>query len=266
MNARSAKDLSGVSRVVGIEGEGAGSSQRELMVETPVALVFNGTTAAVMMATPADIGDFAHGFAFTEGYIAGLSDIESFEVLRHETGIEARFWVTPKREAMIAGRRRAMAGPVGCGLCGIDSLEQVHRALPRVTAQLEISEQEIGASTTDIKRWQPIKDLTRSTHAAAFYVPGKSIQMAREDVGRHNALDKLIGALILAGEDMSRGAVVMTSRVSVELVQKCVLGGIPMLIAASGPTTLAVDTARAAGLTLIGFCRDGRFERFSCAD
>ncbi|MEM1237801.1 MAG: formate dehydrogenase accessory sulfurtransferase FdhD [Pseudomonadota bacterium] len=266
MNARSITPLPGVSKVVDTVNSEAGATRattREIMVETPVALVFNGTTAAVMMATPADIEDFAHGFALTEGYIAGLSDIESFETHHHASGIEARFWVTDERAEAIAERRRMIAGPVGCGLCGIDSLDQVHRALSPVIGQIDLTEDKIAASTTDIKAWQPLKDLTRSTHAAGFYLPGQGIIAAREDVGRHNALDKLIGALAQGGEDASRGAMVLTSRVSVELVQKCAVSGAPMLIAASGPTSLAIETARTLGVTLIGFCRDGRFERFT---
>ena len=243
--------------------EGTAIHRPELVVEAPVAIVLNGTTAAVMMTTPADLEDFARGFALTEGYISDPAEIEHLEIVDHEAGIEARLWLPETKADAFRERRRIAAGPVGCGLCGIESLEAVHRSLPKVSAALPLTESDILTALESLAAHQPLKDRTRSTHAAGFFQPGRGIRLAREDVGRHNALDKLIGALSATGEDPTSGAVVITSRVSVELVQKTAIFGAPMLIAASGPTSLAVETAKNAGITLIGFCRGGGFERFS---
>jgi FdhD protein len=225
---------------------------RDLASEVPVAVVFNGTTAAVMMTSPADVHDFALGFAMTEGFIAGQDDITDYEQVAHKTGIEARFWLKEDASEQVSARRRAMMGPVGCGLCGIDSLEQVTRPLPRVTdISLRIEVDEVAHAPESLRDHQFLHDRTRSAHAAGFLVPGKGIVMAREDVGRHNALDKLLGALIRSGTDPAIGAVVVTSRVSLELVQKTASLGCPMLIAVSSPTTLAVDLADQTGITLV---------------
>lgn len=218
--------------------------------ETPVALVVDGATQAVMMTTPADLEDFARGFALTEGVIEHPRDLREIEIVPQERGIEARLWLTPARAQVQAARRRSMMGPVGCGLCGIDSLAQALRPLPVLPAGgLSLGWSEIAAAPDALRAHQPLHDATRATHAAGLVLPGRGVVLAREDVGRHNALDKLIGAALAAG--LGPGAVVMTSRVSVELVQKAVLAGLPMLIAVSAPTQLAVEQARAAGLTLI---------------
>ncbi|MEM9716945.1 MAG: formate dehydrogenase accessory sulfurtransferase FdhD [Pseudomonadota bacterium] len=237
-------------------------TRMEVVVEAPIAMSFNGTTAAVMRGTPSDLRDLAYGFALTEGYLTSLSEVESFEELRHEEGYEARFWVTPERADAIAARRRAMAGPVGCGLCGLESLQEVMQPLPVVRAPLRLTDGDITKAMHDLYAWQPLKHRTRSTHAAGFYVPGQGIIAAREDVGRHNALDKLIGHLAQTGQSGAQGAIVMTSRISLELVQKTAIFGTPMLIAASGPTSLAIDTAKASGISLIGFCRGSDHEAF----
>lgn len=239
---------------------------RALPEEVPVAVTFNGTTLAVMMATPADVEDFAHGFALTEGAIGGIEDVESFDLIAQPNGIEARFWIAEARAAALAARRRKMAGPVGCGLCGIDSLDEAVRALPRVGAGLSLTQAEIAGAPDALKAHQPLHDRTRAVHAAGFLRPGQGIVRAREDVGRHNALDKLIGALMRAGEDPATGAVVLTSRVSVEMVQKVAMAGMPAIIAASAPTALARAQAEAAGITLAAFVRDGRFDLYSHPD
>ncbi|WP_254452962.1 formate dehydrogenase accessory sulfurtransferase FdhD [Ruegeria atlantica] len=224
----------------------------ELAQEVPVAVVFNGTTAAVMMASPVDIHDFALGFAMTEGFIAGQVDIADYEQVAHKAGIEARFWLKEAALEHVSARRRAMMGPVGCGLCGIDSLEQVTRPLPCVVDRsLRIEADEVTLAPEFLRDHQLLHDQTRSAHAAGFLMPGKGIVMAREDVGRHNALDKLMGALIQAGINPVYGAVVMTSRVSLELVQKTAAMGCPMLIAVSSPTAIAVELADQASITLV---------------
>lgn len=224
----------------------------ELAQETPVALVFDGTTAAVMMASPLDIQDFAYGFAVTEGFISGPDDIQAFEQVAHETGIEARFWLKTAAARTFTARRRAMLGPVGCGLCGLDSLEQAIKPVACVSDRaFRVDAAEVAIATELMRDHQALHDCTRSVHAAGFLMPGQGIVLAREDVGRHNALDKLLGALIRDGIDPSTGAMVMTSRVSVELVQKTAAMGCPMLIAVSSPTVLAVDLCEKAGLTLV---------------
>ncbi|WP_306153427.1 formate dehydrogenase accessory sulfurtransferase FdhD [Roseovarius sp. MMSF_3281] len=243
--------------------EGVRDIHRALPEEVPVALVFNGTTQAVMMATPADLSDFAHGFALTEGIVNDLAQIEDFEIIHHEQGLEARFWLSEDRADMLIARRRAMAGPVGCGLCGIDSLEQAVRPVPRVETDLRLDPGDVARATDALRPHQHLHDLTHATHAAGFLSPGGGLSLAREDVGRHNALDKLIGALLQQGIAPASGAAVMTSRLSVELVQKCAMAGIPVLIAVSAPTGAAVHLAQQAGITLAAFARSGGFDLYS---
>lgn len=247
-----------------VQRETARDVMRRLPEETPLALVFNGTTVAVMMVTPADLADFAHGFALSEGFIDRLDQVEAFEVVAHEAGIEARFWVGEEKARAIQARRRSMLGAVGCGLCGIDSLEQAIRPLPVLTATgPKLSRNEVARATDALRDHQPLHDQTHAVHAAGFLIPGKGIVLAREDVGRHNALDKLIGAMALAGLDASQGAVVLTSRVSVEMVQKTVVAGCPVLIAVSAPTAHALRLADDANLTLVAFARGGGFDVYA---
>ncbi len=247
--------------------DGTLAIHRTLPEEVPVAIVFNGTTLAVMMATPADLEDFAYGFALTEGVITGPDQVETLEVVAHAQGIEARFWLRDDRAEALSDRRRTMAGPVGCGLCGIDSLEQAMRPLPRVAATaLQFSRAEVASATDALHPQQVLHRQTRATHAAGFLVPGKGIIMVREDVGRHNALDKLIGALMRSGIDPASGGAVMTSRLSVELVQKCAVSGVPALIAVSAPTGRAVRLAEEAGITLVAFARGGGFDLYAHPD
>ncbi len=243
--------------------DGLRPSDRLLPEEAPVAMVCNGSSQAVMMATPADIADFAHGFALTEGLVCDLSEILEFDEVRSPAGIEARLWIAEARAGAMAERRRFMAGPVGCGLCGIDSLDQAMRPLPRVVSDLRVPAAQVAAAPEGLRARQPLQDLTRATHAAGFLLPGQGIVLVREDVGRHNALDKLIGALRRQGIDPGRGAVVMTSRISVELVQKCAVAGCPVLIAVSAPTAHAVRLADGAGITLAALARGGGCEIFA---
>jgi FdhD protein len=242
--------------------EGARDIARSLPEEVPVALTCNGSTQAVMMCTPADLEDFAYGFAFTEGY-AQPGQIESLDIIAVDKGIEARLWLEQAAADALGARRRAMMGPVGCGLCGIDSLDQALRDLPVVTATTTLAYQQASRAAEDLRAHQPLHDLTHAVHAAGFLVPGQGIVFAREDVGRHNALDKLIGAALRAEIDPACGAVIITSRVSVEMVQKTVLAGCPILIAVSAPTAQALRLAEAAGLTVAAFARAGRLEIFT---
>lgn len=238
-------------------------NERSLLEEVPVSLVFDGTSAAVLMASPCDIGDLAYGFALTEGFISCLADVESFELVEHAGGIEARFWLKSKQAEALALRRRTMVGPIGCGLCGIDSIEQALRDVPRVTADLQMPAYDASKATETLRAFQPLHDASGAAHAAGFLRPDEGMLMAREDLGRHNALDKLIGALHRASINPASGALVMTSRLSLELVQKCAMAGCPMLIAVSAPTVRAVDLAEKSGMTLVGFARGDTCEVFS---
>ena len=243
----------------------AHDASRTLPEEWAVALVYNGSTRAVMMATPADLLDFGIGFSLTEG-IATPDQISEIEVVEHDLGTEVRMWVEEDRAEAMAARARATVGPVGCGLRGIDSLEQALRALPALPqSALILTPQDIDVAVSGLRAAQPLHDQTRAMHAAGFYVPGRGLTHVREDVGRHNALDKLIGALARDGVDRSIGAMVITSRVSVDMVQKTVMAGCPALIAVSAPTAHAVRMADQAGLTLVALARGDGADVFSGA-
>ena len=246
--------------------EGAREITRALPEEWPVALVYDGTTQAVMMCTPQDLEDFALGFSLSEGMIKGAEEIRDFELVEHETGSECRFWLVAERGQALTRRRRAMLGPVGCGLCGIDSLDQAVRPLPRVGAGPRFDVAEIENATEALRAQQPLHDQTRAVHAAGFLLPGQGLVLAREDVGRHNALDKLIGALTRAGIRPAEGAFVMTSRLSVELIQKAAQTGCTALIAVSAPTAHAVRLAEGAGITLAAFARGEGFDIYAHAE
>ncbi|MHA7776076.1 formate dehydrogenase accessory sulfurtransferase FdhD [Roseibium sp. M-1] len=237
---------------------------RVLPEEIPVALVFDGSTAAVMMATPADIEDFAIGFSLTEGIVRAREEIRAIECIDQEHGIEARVWLWPDRSDVLAKRRRNAAGPVGCGLCGIESLAQAIRPLPRNDQfQQLLSFGEIRQADEALRERQPLHQRTRATHAAGFLHAGAGILATREDVGRHNALDKLVGALEGAAIDPGEGAILMTSRVSVELVQKCAMVGCPCLVAVSAPTLHALRLAEDAGITIAVAGRNRALEVFT---
>lgn len=250
-----------------------GFGTRRVPEETAVALTFNGTGHAVMMATPADLEDFAVGFALTEGIIERAADVESIEVADLEIGIELRLWIAEHRMARLAERRRRMAGPVGCGLCGIESLEEAMRSVPPVSASLVLTPAEIAAAVAALTPAQVLGRETRAAHAAGFWRPanagqssaGGALLALREDVGRHNALDKLVGALAREGLAAAAGAIVVTSRLSVEMVQKTAVAGCGVLVAVSAPTALAIRAAETAGMTLVGIARGGEFEVFTHA-
>jgi FdhD protein len=255
------KPRTDITRVAsGVRGQAhLGAERREitraLPEETPVAITVNGSTQAVMMASPADIEDFAVGFALSEGIVERIAEIESVEALEIEDGIEARLWVSDARAEALGERRRAMLGPVGCGLCGIDSLAQAMRALPVVPDGARFDLAEIAGAGDALRAHQPVHDLTRAVHAAGFLQPGQGITHAREDVGRHNALDKLIGALARDGVSASGGAFVMTSRVSVDIVQKAAMAGVGTIVSVSAPTAHALRLAEGARITLAAFAR-----------
>jgi FdhD protein len=240
------------------------AGSRVVPEETPIALSYGGSTHAVMMATPGDFEDFAVGFSLTEGIITDPAEIESIEAVTDEKGIDLQIILRDEQNEALVSRRRHMAGPVGCGLCGIESIEQAVRKTPSVSGSpLRLSEQQIIEAIALLNGQQPLHFETRAVHGAGFYVPGKGLIAVREDVGRHNALDKLVGAAARAGYAGSSGAVVVTSRVSVEMVQKTAIIGSPFIIAISAPTALAIRTADEAGMTLIALVRGADFEIFT---
>jgi FdhD protein len=237
--------------------------ERVLPEEVAVALSFNGTTQAVMMATPADLEDFGHGFAVTEG-IAFSDEILSVEVVELPRGRDVQVWLKPEAEARLLARRRTMSGPVGCGLCGIDSIDQALREVPVVApSAFRMTPAQVLAAVAALPGEQRLHDATRAVHGAAFW--NGRVLLAREDVGRHNALDKLVGGMMRAGI-APEGAVVLTCRVSTDMVQKVAMLGAPMIIAVSAPTAEAVELAERAGITLIALARGDRFEVFSHTD
>lgn len=250
----------------GAAGERAGAwGQRALPEEVAVALTYNRASYAVMMATPLDIEDFGVGFSLTEGIIGSPSELVDIEVLGVELGIELRMTLAGDAAERTAERRRRLAGPVGCGLCGVESLEEALRPLPPVTARLTVSPDEVRAALAELAAAQTLNRATRAVHAAGLWRPGRGLIAVREDVGRHNALDKLAGALARAGEPAHEGMVVISSRVSIEMVQKAAVMGAGILVAVSAPTALAVRSADAAGLTLVAVAREDGFEVFSGA-
>ena len=240
--------------------------ERFVPEETPIAFSYAGSTHAVMMATPADLEDFAVGFSLTEGIVAGPDEIEAIEVVAEDRGIDVQVRLADASNDALVARRRHMAGPVGCGLCGIESIEQAVRVTPSVrSSALTLSEEEIVEAVHLLNGQQPLHGTTRAVHGAGFYVPAQGLVAVREDVGRHNALDKLVGAARRAGHEGAAGAVVVTSRVSVEMVQKTAIVGSPFIIAISAPTALAIRTAEEAGMTLIALVRGDEFEIFTGA-
>ena len=230
--------------------------ERIVPEEVPIAFSYGGSTHAVMMGTPADLEDFAIGFSLTEGIISEVNQIAAVEIVEGDKGIDVQISLVDEVAAALTARRRSMAGPVGCGLCGIESIEQAVRKVPDVSAvSLNVSYRDIIEAVSLLNGAQPLHRETHAVHGAGFYLPGKGQLAVREDVGRHNALDKLVGALARADIDAGQGICVITSRCSFEMVQKSAAAGIPILVAISAPTTLAIDTAKAAGVTLVAFAR-----------
>jgi FdhD protein len=245
---------------------GMTAASRMVPEEMPVAFSYAGTTHAVMMASPADFEDFALGFSLTEGIVASLDEIEAIEVEDLGAGIDIQIRLKDKANTRFEARRRRLAGPVGCGLCGIESIEEAMRSVDVRQSPLTLSANDIVQSVKLLSWQQPLHTQTGAVHAAGFYVPGKGIVAAREDVGRHNALDKLAGSLAKAGIDGAGGAVVVTSRVSVEMVQKTASIGASIIIAVSAPTALAMRTADASGMTLVALVRGEDFDIFTGPD
>lgn len=245
---------------------GPEDGRRDLPEETAIALVHDAATTAVMMATPADLEDFAVGFSLTEGLVASVDEITALEIAPADHGTEVRMWLKQPASAALAARRRHLAGPTGCGLCGIDSLAEAARPPRRVAQGFTVSPAAIRAAMAALTPAQALGAATRAAHAAAWWTAADGLVALREDVGRHNALDKLAGALARAGIRAEGGLLLLTSRVSVEMVQKAAVMGAQVLVAVSAPTALAVRTAEAAGMTLVAVAREDAFEVFTGAE
>jgi FdhD protein len=242
---------------------GAVEGERAIPEETAVAFTFNTASYAVMMATPQDLEDFAVGFALTEGVVSSIDAIETIEVVEEDVGIELRIWLKAPDAAEFLGRRRKLAGPTGCGLCGVESLTEAMRPPPNVGKGRVLTPNQIMTAVESLFPRQEINRETRAVHAAGFWDPKRKLVALREDVGRHNALDKLAGALARDGATADQGLVVLTSRVSVEMVQKSAAIGAPIIAAVSAPTALAVRMADACGMTLVAIARKDGFEVFT---
>jgi FdhD protein len=252
----------GVSRLKWSGGT-LSAGDRTIAEEVPVALTYDGTAYAVMMATPSDLADFALGFSLSEGVVDDASEIESLEIIDLEHGIEARMWLKPVASARNRRRKRAILGPTGCGLCGVDSVAHALERLPKVGSEaLRVSGVDLIDAMAELQRMQSLNAQTRAVHAAGLWIRGHNL-IVREDVGRHNALDKIIGAAAASAACTKDGVVLLTSRVSVELVQKSARLGAPIIAAISAPTVLAVKMADEAGITLVAILRGEEFEIFT---
>jgi FdhD protein len=256
--AATARAPGAVSAEVAIERWTRGTLARTTDVvaeEIPVALVYHDVPHVVMLATPADLEDYAVGFTLSEALVANADEIRGVEVSQGEASADVKITVAWERFTQLLQRRRNLAGRTGCGLCGAETAEDAIRECAPVPAGVTVTAAELHEAITQLATRQPINARTGSVHAAAWVVPGQGIQVVREDVGRHNALDKTIGALARAHADFGAGYMLITSRASYEMVQKCATVGIALLVALSAPTAFAVRLAERSGLTLVAFAR-----------
>jgi FdhD protein len=226
--------------------------------EQPVAFKYLGVPHVVMLATPADLEDLAVGFTLTEALVAAPDEIRSVQVNVVADALEIEIAITAERFAALLTRHRNLTGRTGCGMCGAETLADAIRAPPALAGPLVISAAELHAALAALGSGQVYNARTGSVHAAAWVVPGAGVTLVREDVGRHNALDKLIGGLVRRGEDLARGYVIVTSRASYEIVQKAATVGIAGVVAVSAPTAFAIRSAESFGVTLVGFARPER--------
>ncbi len=227
----------------------------EVAEEAPVALTYHGIPHVVMLATPADLEDLAVGFTVSEALVGNVREITSVELHRSADAVEVRIGVASERFSQILKRQRNLTGRTGCGLCGVETVEEAVRRPPRVVDGVRVTSAELHAALAELESRQKLNARTGSVHAAAWARPGRGIELVREDVGRHNALDKVIGALLRAGTSPDAGYALVTSRASYEMVQKSATAGIAFLAAVSAPTGLAIRLAEACGVTLVGFAR-----------
>ena len=248
---------------VRVEESSACPVVEQIAEEAPIALVYNGVPHVVVMASPADLEDLALGFSLSEGVIGSAAELGGIEIVPEKTGYSVYLSVPTERVAIIEQRRRNMTARTGCGVCGAETIEQAMRDVPRVAAPKvgtgqQVTRQAMAGAMKQLPALQTLNAATGATHAAAWANFNGELQLVREDVGRHNALDKLIGALAKENVDTAQGFAVITSRASYEMVQKAAMAGIGLLAAVSAPTALAVRIAREAGVTLAGFVRGER--------
>lgn len=240
---------------VRLSDTGAISDDAPVAEEVPVAFVYSGRPHVVMMCSPADLEDLAVGFTLTEEIVAGAGDIGRIETERHSRGVELRIEIPVAAVERLALRTRALAGRTGCGLCGVEAIDDAVRPPRLVSSSLALDPEALWRAGAALDAHQPMNRDTRAVHAAAWCSADGTLDVVREDVGRHNALDKVLGALARAHRDPRAGFLVVTSRASFELVQKAAVAGVPLLAAVSRPTGLAVRIAEAAGITLVGLLR-----------
>jgi FdhD protein len=238
-----------------LHGDDATPAAGAVVEEVPVALVYGSRAHVVVMATPADLEDLAVGFTVTERIVSRPADVHGVAVERHARGIECRVGVPAGDAERLAGRARAMPARTGCGLCGVEAIADAVRPPVAVASPLVVEPHALYAAARALGERQPMNREAHALHAAAWAHPDGAIAVVREDVGRHNAVDKVIGALVRAGTDPGQGMLVVTSRASVELVQKAAVAGIPVLAAISRPTALAVRLADACGMALVALVR-----------
>lgn len=237
--------------------QGSQHSQEQDYVaeEVPIVLVYNGISHVVMLATPTNLEDFALGFSITEGIIQNPKEFLSAKVYQRANGIEVNIKIPPERFQCLSDKGRNLTGRTGCGLCGASTLKQAIRQPAPVHSSVKVSAEQLTAALADLQNKQSLNQLTGAIHAAAWVEPERGIVDVREDVGRHNALDKLLGLICRTGKEVNSGFVIVTSRASYEMVQKTAFLGIGLLVAISAPTGLAIRLAEEAGVTLVGFAR-----------
>ena len=248
-----------VTRVIWKAGEIAEGTDW-VATEIAIALVYNGISHVVMMATPADLEDFALGFSLSEGILESAKQLLDCEITETDKGIELALTITAEPFAKLKEKRRNLVGRTGCGLCGAESLDQAITEPAMVTTELALSHEALQKASSALAAQQTLQQQTGAVHGAAYCNQHGEILLVREDVGRHNALDKLLGALAKKekAHDKEPGFVLVTSRASYEMVSKTTSANIPLLAAVSAPTSLAIELAEKSGLTLVGFTRTGR--------
>ncbi|HFS5791455.1 TPA: formate dehydrogenase accessory sulfurtransferase FdhD [Citrobacter werkmanii] len=230
----------------------------EVAEEVPVALVYNGISHVVMMASPKDLEHFAMGFSLSEGIIESPQDIYGMDVVPSCNGLEVQVELSSRRFMGLKERRRALAGRTGCGVCGVEQLNDIGKPVQPLPFTQTFDLANLDNALRHLNDFQPVGQLTGCTHAAAWVQPAGHLAGGHEDVGRHVALDKLLGRRALEGETWQQGAVLVSSRASYEMVQKSAMCGVEILFAVSAATTLAVEVAERCNLTLVGFCKPGR--------
>ncbi|MBQ0206737.1 formate dehydrogenase accessory sulfurtransferase FdhD [Citrobacter portucalensis] len=230
----------------------------EVAEEVPVALVYNGISHVVMMASPKDLEHFAMGFSLSEGIIESPQDIYGMDVVPSCNGLEVQVELSSRRFMGLKERRRALAGRTGCGVCGVEQLNDIGKPVQPLPFTQTFDLANLDNALRHLNDFQPVGQLTGCTHAAAWVQPSGHLAGGHEDVGRHVALDKLLGRRAIEGETWQQGAVLVSSRASYEMVQKSAMCGVEILFAVSAATTLAVEVAERCNLTLVGFCKPGR--------